>query len=119
MRYNRKYEGSHIRYKIANECLDVWEGVDMVRKKKDGPLPCTHMTSHVNWVDEIEDVMISIKMINKILFNFFIIFCFLPLCVKYINTRYISIQNIGRSIPLKTTNWIGVNSLITVYVFTT
>ena len=51
--------------------------------------------------------------------QFFHNFCFLPLCVKYINTRYISIQNIGRSIPLKTTNWIGVNSLITVYVFTT
>ena len=61
---------------------------------------CTHITSHAVWVDEIADVMMSIKKINKIyniffLKNFNIIFHFQSLSV------FILTQNIGRSIPLK------------------
>ena len=59
------------------------------------------MTSHAIWVDEIVDVTISIKKINKscnifknsFLNKFNIIFHFLSLCV------FISIQNIGQNIP--------------------
>ena len=61
-----------------------------------------HTTSHAIWVDEITDIMVTIKRskklkhFEKIIFwnKFHMIFHFLSLCV------FISIQNIGGSIPL-------------------
>ena len=64
---------------------------------------CTHMTSHAIGVDEITDIIVTIKKMKRAktfwkhsFWNrFYIVFHFLPLCV------FISIHNIGRSIPLR------------------
>ena len=61
-----------------------------------------HTWRRMQWVDEITDIMISIKKINNTqifwknsFLKFYTSFYFLSLCV------FMSIKNIGQSIPLK------------------